>query len=120
MLRNGPSPGIAPIHRPAFSEGGFSRGVLEIGSAAALSVNTTAYPTETTEAKMTALRYPIGKFHNEVSISEDQKQKLIDDISRVPMNLPAAVSGLSDAQLDTPYRPDGLTAREATHNTPDS
>jgi hypothetical protein len=73
---------------------------------------------------MTDLSYPIGKFHYEApptgSLSEDQKQKLVDDISRAPANLRAAVAGLSASQLDTPYRPGGWTVRQVTHHVPDS
>ena len=69
---------------------------------------------------MSDLSYPIGKFHFEGSLSDDQKQKLVDDISRAPANLRAAVSGLSPAQLDTPYRPGGWTVRQVTHHVPDS
>ena len=32
----------------------------------------------------------------------------------------AAVAGLSDEQLDTPYRPDGWTVRQVVHHVADS
>src|SRR4029077_19547630 len=32
----------------------------------------------------------------------------------------AAVAGLTDAQLDTPYRPGGWTVRQVVHHVPDS
>ncbi len=69
---------------------------------------------------MTDLQYPIGKFHFDGSLGEEQKQKCIDDISRAPADMRAAVSGLSEAQLDTPYRPGGWTVRQVTHHVPDS
>ena len=31
-----------------------------------------------------------------------------------------AVAGLSDSQLDTPYRPGGWTVRQLAHHVPDS
>ena len=31
-----------------------------------------------------------------------------------------AVAGLDDAQLDTPYRPEGWTVRQVVHHTVDS
>jgi uncharacterized damage-inducible protein DinB len=34
--------------------------------------------------------------------------------------LRAAVTGLTDAQLDTPYRPGGWTVRQVVHHVPDS
>lgn len=69
---------------------------------------------------MTDLRYPIGKFHYEGSPSPDQKKKFLDEIAQTPANLRAAVKGLSDQQLDTPYRPDGWTMRQVAHHVPDS
>ncbi|MGA2022261.1 MAG: YfiT family bacillithiol transferase [Candidatus Sulfotelmatobacter sp.] len=69
---------------------------------------------------MTDLRFPIGKFHYEGPLTEDQKQKYLADIEQAPANLRAAVRGLSDQQLDTPYRPEGWTVRQVTHHVPDS
>ncbi len=69
---------------------------------------------------MSDLRYPIGKFTYNGSLTEDQKQKFLDDIAQAPANLRAAVKGLSDQQLDTPYRPDGWTVRQVAHHVPDS
>ncbi len=69
---------------------------------------------------MSDLSYPIGKFHYEGSLSADDRQKLVDDIARVPAELRAGVKGLSDVQLDTPYRPGGWTVRQVVHHVPDS
>jgi hypothetical protein len=69
---------------------------------------------------MPDLRYPIGKFTYEGPSTEEQKQKYINDIEQAPANLRAAVKGLSDQQLDTPYRPDGWTLRQVAHHVPDS
>ncbi len=66
------------------------------------------------------LRYPIGKFHFDGPSSDDQRQKHLANIEQAPANLRAAVKGLSDAQLDTPYRPGGWTVRQVTHHVPDS
>jgi hypothetical protein len=65
-------------------------------------------------------QYPIGKFHFDGILTEEQKPKCLDDISRTPAQLRAAVSGLTKAQLDTPYRPGGWTVRQVTHHLPDS
>jgi hypothetical protein len=72
------------------------------------------------ETKMSDLRYPIGKFHFDGPPTEQQRKKFIDDISQAPANLRAALEGLSDQQLDTPYRPDGWTVRQVAHHVPDS
>lgn len=69
---------------------------------------------------MTDLRYPVGKFVYEGSLSDAQKQKCLSDIEQVPVNLRAAVEGLSKSQLDTPYRPEGWTIRQVVHHVPDS
>ena len=52
--------------------------------------------------------------------SEEQKAKAIDDIAQTPAKLRAAVTGLSEAQLETPYRPGGWTVRQIAHHVPDS
>jgi hypothetical protein len=69
---------------------------------------------------MSDLRYPIGKFTYEGPLTEDQKQKHLAEIEQAPANLRAAVKGLSNQQLDTPYRPEGWTVRQVTHHVPDS
>ena len=69
---------------------------------------------------MSDLRYPIGKFKYEGSLTEESKAKYLDDIEHLPKQLRAAVAGLSPQQIDTPYRPEGWTVREVTHHVPDS
>jgi len=69
---------------------------------------------------MTDLRYPIGKFHFDGPPTEEQRKKFINDIVQAPADLRAAVKGLSEEQLDTPYRPDGWTVRQVAHHVPDS
>ena len=44
----------------------------------------------------------------------------IDAISVAPEKLAAAVNGLDNAQLDTPYRPGGWTVRQLVHHVADS
>jgi uncharacterized damage-inducible protein DinB len=69
---------------------------------------------------MTDLRFPVGKFHYEGLLSEEQKQASLDEIARTPAKLRAAVKEFSEAQLDTPYRPGGWTVRQVVHHLPDS
>src|SRR5579872_6287177 len=69
---------------------------------------------------MNDLRYPIGKFHYEGPSTEERRQKLIDEIASAPADLRSAITGLSERQLDTPYRPDGWTVRQVVHHVPDS
>ena len=69
---------------------------------------------------MDDLRFPVGKFHHEGSVNDQQKQAFLDEIEQTPAKLRAAVAGLSDSQLDTPYRADGWTVRQVVHHVPDS
>jgi hypothetical protein len=66
------------------------------------------------------LRYPIGEFHFPKSVSSDELGTFIDQIAETPAHMRAAVTGLNDAQLDTPYRPGGWTVRQVVHHVPDS
>jgi hypothetical protein len=66
------------------------------------------------------LRYPVGPFEFEGTRSPEQRQALIDQIAATPERMRAAVAGLSEEQLDTPYRPDGWTVRQVVHHVPDS
>ncbi len=65
-------------------------------------------------------RFPIGKFHYEGQVSEQQKQAFLSDIAQTPANLRAAVRGLAESQLETPYRSGGWTVRQVVHHVPDS
>lgn len=66
------------------------------------------------------LRYPVGKFVAPDHATDEQRRQFIDEIEATPARLRAAVAGLSDEQLDTPYRPDGWTVRQVVHHLPDS
>lgn len=69
---------------------------------------------------MTDLRYPVGKFTYEGPPTLEQKREFLSNIEQTPARLRAAVKGLSEQQLDTPYRPDGWTVRQVVHHVPDS
>jgi hypothetical protein len=66
------------------------------------------------------LRYPVGPFEFEGTLSNGQRQNLIDQIAATPEKMRAAVEGLSDEQLNTPYRPEGWTVRQVVHHVPES
>lgn len=65
-------------------------------------------------------RYPIGKFQPQESYTADDVKTNISRIEALPAKLEAAVKGLSDEQLDTPYRDGGWTVRQVVHHVPDS
>lgn len=66
------------------------------------------------------LRYPVGEFDKNIELSSDKRAEFIQIIRDLPKNLAAAVRGLSDEQLDTPYRPEGWTVRQTVHHVADS
>jgi len=69
---------------------------------------------------MTDPRFPIGKFHYETPPSEEQREKFIADVAQTPLAMRAAIEGLSQPQLETPYREGGWTVRQVVHHVPDS
>jgi hypothetical protein len=69
---------------------------------------------------MEDLRYPVGEFHFPESVSARELATFIDQIAETPGHMRTAVAGLSDSQLDTPYRPGGWTVRQLAHHVPDS
>jgi len=66
------------------------------------------------------LRYPVGKFDFPESVSTQELAGFIDQIAEAPARMRAALAGLSESQLDTPYRPGGWTVRQVAHHVPDS
>jgi len=65
-------------------------------------------------------RYPVGDFRKPVSIAATDRVAAIATLRELPVRLRAAVAGLSDAQLDTPYREGGWTVRQVVHHVADS
>jgi len=65
-------------------------------------------------------RYPIGRFRSNPDLSPEARPAQIQTLRQLPESLKAAVAGLSDAQLDTPYRDGGWTVRQVVHHVADS
>jgi uncharacterized damage-inducible protein DinB len=63
------------------------------------------------------LSYPIGKFDPAAFSSREENIGAIADLSA---KVRAAIEGLTDEQLDTPYRPEGWTLRQTVHHIADS
>jgi uncharacterized damage-inducible protein DinB len=53
-------------------------------------------------------------------LTDTQRQEHIAEIERLPTLIAAAVNGLNDEQLDTPYRAGGWTARQVVHHLADA
>lgn len=69
---------------------------------------------------MEDLRYPIGRVSFKKSLSPAERKDLMQQIAEVPQKVRDAVKGLSDDQLNTPYREGGWTARQVVHHLVDS
>lgn len=66
------------------------------------------------------LRYPIGDFIRPDIVDAQQRRNSVATIAALPENMRAAVYGLNEAQIDTPYREGGWTVRQLVHHVADS
>ncbi len=71
-------------------------------------------------ADLEDLRYPIGKFKSPPESTPAVRAEHIETLRLLPERLSAAVAGLNDSQLDTPYRDGGWTVRQVVHHFADS
>jgi hypothetical protein len=65
-------------------------------------------------------RYPVGRFVRPLSVSPTERAANIRQIAELPSQLRAAVNGLVDRQLATPYREGGWNVRQVIHHVADS
>jgi hypothetical protein len=65
-------------------------------------------------------KYPVGRFDPAIEPTAAERPALIESLAAAPARLRAAVAGLDDTQLDTPYRGGGWTVRQVVHHVPDS
>ncbi len=66
------------------------------------------------------LRYPIGLFVPTARLTPELREDAIGDVAALPQTMRNAVAGLTEAQLDAPYRPGGWTVRQLVHHVADS
>jgi len=66
------------------------------------------------------VRYPVGRFDFKEPYRSEDRPLWLKQLSESPANLRAAVAGLSDSQLDTPYRLGGWTVSQVVHHLADS
>jgi hypothetical protein len=70
---------------------------------------------------MDDLKFPTGRFESlGRPLTAEERADRIAAIGAHPTNMRAAVAGLDDAQLDTPYREGGWTVRQVVHHVVDS
>ena len=66
------------------------------------------------------VRYPVGRFDFKAPFRSEDRPLFLAQLAEAPAKLRAAVAGLSDSQLDTPYRPGGWTVRQVVHHLADA
>ncbi len=66
------------------------------------------------------LRYPIGDFVRQDAYTSAERQVIVARLAALPASLSAAISGLSHADFESPYRPGGWTVRQLVHHVADS
>ena len=68
-----------------------------------------------------SLRFPVGRFKRPTGpLTAAERKAMIQTIADTPKNLASALEGMTEKQLDTPYRPGGWTVRQVVHHLPDS
>src|SRR3954452_8411582 len=65
-------------------------------------------------------RFPTGTFQFDPHVTRDTRRAAIAAIRTAPAELRAAVQGLNETQLNTPYRDEGWTIRQVVHHVPES
>jgi uncharacterized damage-inducible protein DinB len=69
---------------------------------------------------MEDIRYPVGRFVQDREPTAEKRAAWIRDIADMPAALSKAIDGLSQDQLDHPYRDGGWTPRQIVHHLADS
>jgi uncharacterized damage-inducible protein DinB len=69
---------------------------------------------------MTDPRYPIGNFAKQANYSPTERAARLGVLRQTPASLRVALEGLTESQLETPYREGGWSLRQVAHHIPDS
>jgi len=69
---------------------------------------------------MENLQYPIGRLTYNPEYTQSELVEKIATIKNFPQRVKAIAATMSEAKLDTPYRPEGWTARQVIHHCADS
>jgi uncharacterized damage-inducible protein DinB len=65
-------------------------------------------------------RYPTGRLVLDSDVTDVKRRPWIESIRATPSKLRAAAHGLTERQLETPYREGGWTLRQVIHHVPES
>ena len=66
------------------------------------------------------VRYPVGGFGIDPEVTASKRRGWLQQMAEAPLRLAAAVRGLDDRQLGTPYREGGWTLRQVVHHLADA
>ena len=69
---------------------------------------------------LSSLQYPVGKFVKPETVTPAMIEEWIAYLEKFPQVFRQTAESLSEAQLDSPYRPDGWTGRQVVHHVADS
>lgn len=69
---------------------------------------------------MSDMRYPVGQLSLPDTVTDALRRTWIQELKTAPSKIWRAIHGLTDPQLDTPYREGGWTVRQVVHHLPDS
>lgn len=64
------------------------------------------------------VRYPLGDFGIDPDVTASKRQQWLREMEEMPKHLAAAVRGLDDTQLGTPYREGGWMPRQVRRAVP--
>ncbi|MEQ9413407.1 MAG: putative metal-dependent hydrolase [Cyclobacteriaceae bacterium] len=65
-------------------------------------------------------RYPIGPFNGKDTYTKEELTALTQEIAKLPARITKEVDGMTNDQLETPYREGGWTIRQVIHHLADS
>jgi len=69
---------------------------------------------------MEKLKYPIGKFTEPTSYTQELRKEFIEILKNAPKQFEDAINSLSEKEMNIPYRDGGWTPRQVIHHVADS
>src|SRR5258708_3285637 len=66
------------------------------------------------------VRYPVGDFGLDHEVTTSKRARWLQEMAEMPAGLAAALNGLDDSQLGSPYREGGWTPRQVVHHLADA